>query len=470
MPRKTKAVILDRPTRASPDAMRQFSDIAAPNAGDAAPVRLSSDPLTAASSLAPIIAEIRTWHRQRVFAMDQRKRSDLALGAFIRTGLGWSRAKDKAENDKIKKRASDLIALGEKVFDGKDNAVGNPDFAQLGGIVIASLKGREHWDGLESDATKEMERLAKSLPVWASFGDPIKGFGPRSLGVIIGETGDLSFYSNPAKIWKRMGIAVMNGIRQGGLRKTASKEDWIAHGYNAKRRSFMYVIGDVLIKNKSEYRDLYLERKDIERAKAAALGLTVAPAAKIPAKLKDQYRSDGHIHALAQRYMEKRLLRNLWRAWRRASLHSATLEKLPAAESKRQTTLSPTSGSEVSAKRSAIADLSPMVRAPSASIPVKAGRRRASVVATSAEGAEEAATVHARSFLDLAAGRFLCAAPAAAIVAPAAIASPNQLSIVALSYPKERQIDLVIELVAEMFRSGRFDPPHPREPNHRRAA
>jgi hypothetical protein len=42
----------------------------------------------------------------------------------------------------------------------------------------------------------------------------------------------------------------------------------------------------------------------------------VCPAAKIPAKNKELYRSDGHVHNRAKRYMEKRLIRDLWRAWR----------------------------------------------------------------------------------------------------------------------------------------------------------
>lgn len=65
----------------------------------------------------------------------------------------------------------------------------------------------------------------------------------------------------------------------------------------------MHVIGDALIKqNKApdggdgEYRMVYLERKGIEQQKAPELAPIVH-------------------HKRAMRYMEKRLLRNLWRAW-----------------------------------------------------------------------------------------------------------------------------------------------------------
>lgn len=330
-----------------------------------------------APSLAFIIAEIRAWHRQRVFAMDQRKRSDLALGAFLRTQLGWSRALPKAEGEKIRKQAAELIALGEKVFKGKATAIGNPSFDQWGAVILAAIQGRSHWDAIESAATKEMERLAKSLPVWSTFGEGIKGFGARSLAVIVGEAGDLSLYANPAKLWKRMGLAVMNGVRQGGLRKTASAEDWIAHGYNAKRRSFMFVIGDVLVKNQNDYRAVYLARKDFERAKAHAAGLTVAPAAKIPEKRKHEFMSDGHVHRRAQRYMEKRLLRNLRSAWRRAAQESTTERTLPATETQRQTSDHVTPNERVSAARPANPRLQTKEGMPGAPVPVKAGKRRA---------------------------------------------------------------------------------------------
>ena len=99
--------------------------------------------------------------------------------------------------------------------------------------------------------------------------------------------------------------------------KSASKDDWIAHGYSRVRRSRMFVIGDALIKANGEYRAVYLARKEYERQRAEAAGLTVAPALKIPKARANEFISDGIIHRRAQRYMEKRLLRDLWQAWNR---------------------------------------------------------------------------------------------------------------------------------------------------------
>lgn len=266
--------------------------------------------------LGPTITEIRAWHRKRCFAMEQRKRSDLALGSYLRSAMGWSRSLPKAEAEKIKSRALDMLALGEKVAKGKATGVEVEGFSEFSTEIMASVLSRSHWDAIETAATKEMERLAKSLPVWGNFAEGVRGFGARSLAVIVAEAGDLSNYPKKGHLWKRMGLAVMDGVRQGGLRKSAAADEWIEHGYNAKRRSQMFVIGDVLVKVGEHYRAVYLARKEYERARAIASGLTVAPAAKIPAKRKDEFVSDGHIHLRAQRYMEKMLLRDLLVAWK----------------------------------------------------------------------------------------------------------------------------------------------------------
>lgn len=279
---------------------------------------------------------IRSWHRRRVFMMDQRKRSDLALGAFLRSALGWSRSLPSAEARAIADRAAALIAIGEKVARqaSKPEAKRKPvpgaedaDFLDWSDVILGALAARAPFDAVESRATKEMDRLARSLPVWSWFADNVFSGSGVSLAVIVAEAGDIGSYANPGKLWKRMGLAPISKgettragatWRKGGL--TAA--EWTDAGYSMRRRSAMFVIGDSLIKGKSYLREVYLGRKDYERAKAEAAGLTVAPAAKIPAKRAAEFMSDGHIHRRAQRYMEKRLLRDLWSAWRAADVVS----------------------------------------------------------------------------------------------------------------------------------------------------
>lgn len=262
----------------------------------------------------PIIAEIRSWHRQRCFAMEQRKRADLALLAFLRTQLGWSLALPNDECKAIATQAMKMLALGEKVFKGKATGIDDAAFGQWSGVIIAAISARKVWDDIEGTATKEMSRLALTLPAWATFGEGVRGFGSVSLAVIVGESGDLALYSNPGKLWKRMGLAVFGGVRQGGLPKSASADEWVAHGYNRQRRSRMFVIGDCLIKsNRGAYRRIYDERKAYEVA-------------------RDPDMKPIKAHRRAQRYMEKRLLKDLWQAWRRATGHMPAATSSPQGE------------------------------------------------------------------------------------------------------------------------------------------
>lgn len=274
------------------------------------------------------IARIRALHRKRCFMMEQRKRADLALGSYLRLQLGWRLDLPKAEAKHICDLAGNLMAAGERILKRESNPRARqapvpiekaPEFLAHRDVIIAAFQSRKAFADVEESATETMDRLARTLPAWAWWSETVFKSSAVSLAVIVGEAGDLSLYANPAKLWKRMGLAVIGGVRQGGLSKNAPKEAWIEHGHCRPRRSRMWVIGDSLIKHDGPYRDVYLARKVVERAKAEAEGLRVVPAAKIPRGRLREFRSEGHIHLRAQRYMEKRLLRDLWKAWRRTA-------------------------------------------------------------------------------------------------------------------------------------------------------
>jgi hypothetical protein len=126
----------------------------------------------------------------------------------------------------------------------------------------------------------------------------------KSLGTIIGETGDLSLYANPAKVWKRLGLAPFNGKMpstwRSGKEGKLSSEEWSAIGYSPRRRSVMYVIGESLVKqNDGDYRKRY------DEAKAA-----------IAAAHPDYSKGRCHNHGML--LCVKRLVRDLWKQWRAA--------------------------------------------------------------------------------------------------------------------------------------------------------
>lgn len=139
---------------------------------------------------------------------------------------------------------------------------------------------------------RQLTKLSKQLPVWP-WVESVHGFGALGLAQIIGETGNLSNYANPAKLWKRMGLAVIDGKSQRRVKGLAA----IEQGYNPVRRSIMYCIGDSMIKKQNIYREVYLARKEIEQS-------------KVPDGTKMLW------HRRAQRYMEKRLLKHLIQQWK----------------------------------------------------------------------------------------------------------------------------------------------------------
>ena len=101
---------------------------------------------------------------------------------------------------------------------------------------IASLQEQE------TRIDRQMTKLAgkHEMAPWAKA---IRGFGHAGLAKVIAECGDVGSYRGPACVWKRMGLAVINGGRQ---RRVPGAEA-LEHGYNAERRSVMWNVGGAVI-------------------------------------------------------------------------------------------------------------------------------------------------------------------------------------------------------------------------------
>ncbi len=178
-----------------------------------------------------------------------------------------------------------------------------------------------------SQQEKLLAKLGKALPV-ADWANGVPGLSPRFLAAIVGEcgTGPGEFRSVSA-LWKRMGMAVINGGRQRNVTGDAA----LLHGYVARRRALMWNIGDQVavrqgIRNPKDedgkptgavainrWGALYLERKAYELARSTE----AAPITPM------------HAHNRAKRYVEKRLLRELWQAWRAATMIAITYAPSP---------------------------------------------------------------------------------------------------------------------------------------------
>lgn len=231
---------------------------------------------------------------------------------------------DSDENkEKARARADKLYAVVAK----------DPEHA-LYPRVAPFIEAQKPLDAAINAVTKEMVAIAKTLPVYAWVKD-VKYFGDVSFATIVGECGDMGSYKSVSAVWKRLGLAVIAGNRQGNPGKNATAEDWTLHGYNKQRRSTSYVASEQIIGGMGKYRPLfgedteanddltYYQKVFVRRVRYEAerlphvdkkTGETVA--VKCSDKGKESYTK--HAARRAHRYTEKRLLRNLYLAWRRA--------------------------------------------------------------------------------------------------------------------------------------------------------
>lgn len=144
---------------------------------------------------------------------------------------------------------------------------------------------------------RRIVKLTSGLP-GESFVEAVRGFGRASFGAIVGEAGRLDGYPNHRHLWKRFGLAVIEGL---GRQRRVAGEEAKLHGFNPERRALMFVVGDCLLRAQTApgapFRGIYDQRKAYEIARDAEIRPIVA-------------------HMRAKRFMEKALLRDLWRAWR----------------------------------------------------------------------------------------------------------------------------------------------------------
>lgn len=251
----------------------------------------SVSPRTAPAAPDPVPSIVES-QAHRVAVVRQQIRIDNAAGAMVRRAMGWQVGLPKEAGDRIKVEAARLV----KVIHSAEPVP--PEWAAVARsclpFLLATREARVPFDKLRANTERQMESLARTLPVWP-WVEAVKGLGPLGLAIIVGEAGDLSGYANPAKLWKRLGLAVFDGRSQ---RKATDPAEAARQGYNPRRRSAVWTVTDSLLRQKGPYRDLYDQRKAYELARAPDM-------------------SRMHAHRRAQRYAGKRMLRDLWAAWPR---------------------------------------------------------------------------------------------------------------------------------------------------------
>ncbi len=244
--------------------------------------------------------KLRELQRRKVAALKARIAIDNQLTALVAIELGYSAGLEEKERKVLWTQARGVI---KTIGDGADGGEHANVIRLVGSVVKATQHASDGFDEYLGRIEKEMEGLAKTLPVlaWAS---QQRGFGLLSLAAIVGECGNIGTYSGPAALQSRLGLAPIqhNGVTRMPSTWRSSRglpaEVWAEAGYSPRRRSIMYVIGECLVKqNKGEFRARYDQSKEA-------------------AKAKHENWTDGHAHNHAMLLTAKLLVKRLWQRWR----------------------------------------------------------------------------------------------------------------------------------------------------------
>lgn len=279
------------------------------------------------SDFADTLTLIKFEHRKRRFAMKTQQKMDRSLESFIRINCtDWSPDLDAKAAEKENKKVSRIIkaALGA-LESGEDEIV-----TGIRPLVEMNEKARAPSDDLRKHAEKRMEKAAKSLPVYV-WAKGVRGFGEVGLATILAETGDLSKYANPAKVWKRLGFAPYQGAAGSTWKRATWREraltadEWTENPFNGERYALMFMIAESLFKAQ------WIGKGKTEDGQGKPNGRygEVYAARRAHTAVTHPEWTPQHAQRDALRVMMKRLLADLWQEWN----HPApAVEMLDAAE------------------------------------------------------------------------------------------------------------------------------------------
>lgn len=251
-------------------------------------------------SLPELLTELQA---RRKFYIGVMNKQANAAKALARRAIGFQTSQSEEDREATSSRAARIVAAA---FAGKPQKPEDVSIAAAveGDLLVVNASMEPHRKARD-EIEKEMRKLVRGLPVY-EWAKGVRGLGDLALAVIIAEAGDLSKYPSKGHLWKRLGLAPLDGKamstwrREGGL----SADDWIEAGYSPKRRAEMYaVVADPLFRHQTMSAGPYRAVYDRRRAAAA---------------ITHPDWTKGHAHADASRVMTKYLLRDLWREWNQA--------------------------------------------------------------------------------------------------------------------------------------------------------
>ena len=265
------------------------------------------------SELDETIDQMRDHHRQRRFAMKIQQKMDRALESYVRINFTkWTPDLDDDERKKFNAEVDRLIEAAQE----------NTGPETLIRIVAMTEEGRKPSDVVRKENEKAMEKLAVLLPVYPWI-ESIHGAGAKGLATIVAETGNLSNYPNPAKVWKRLGFAPYDGYAGSSWKRETwrpkgrklTKEEWIENPFSGERYALIHQVA-VWLKNAQWIGAAKTD--DGVGVPNGVYGSIYAKRRAHTAKTHPDW-TKMHSHMDALRIMMKRFIVDLWKEWHRTA-------------------------------------------------------------------------------------------------------------------------------------------------------
>lgn len=219
-------------------------------------------PSVSVENLRTLVEEMVELQKLRVFAIKGQQWCNRRTDSLIVGHLGYDpSAGDETLRKAMFVRAASLRKTIERTKEAPTGVGLDPFFYRAGYVdtVLASAKSRMTWDELREKNERALERAARELPVY-DWAMSIRGFGERGLAIVVAEAAGfdeeppgsgrlrrrlIGEYRTTAGLWKRMGLAVIDGQRQRKLRSTVEADK---HRYKPERRAECWVLADSLLR------------------------------------------------------------------------------------------------------------------------------------------------------------------------------------------------------------------------------
>lgn len=276
-------------------------------------------------SLDEICMELQSAERTRKWYQKSRNMVDNRLHATVAGSLGYYSTMNKRDRDRIMKEAKSIVKRVRKHEDVGDAPVSID-------LIRITLISVDAFDDAVKEHEAEMVAMAKHLPAADLVLTPeFRGFGLLSLATLVGQCGNLSNYSNPSKIWKRLqllpyhkdGKTLMGSTWRAKKTNGLSKEDWVEYSYAPRRRSVSYLFGDNIVKSNKggPYREMYdrikeeYARKHPDRMLCSKCGGTGKLKEGACQQCKGKGKTTMRAHRHAMLLATKQLVKDIWVSW-----------------------------------------------------------------------------------------------------------------------------------------------------------